>query len=116
MCVCVCVMTLLLKNKVIRQTAADFSLCFRDFQLTDLSEVVSFMSYRHFRSFFEVAAIFLHDELPHAPYAHVQAGMYMEHTVYASWRFSSLRYSRLQGSLLFCPDRSGGHDLLSRQS
>ena len=66
--VCVCV-----ESKFIRQTKRSCRF-FTDFQLTELSEVVSFTSYRPFRSFFEVAAILLHNELPRALYAHAQAG------------------------------------------
>ena len=61
--------------------ATDFLLGFRDFQLTLLSEVVSFTGYRPFCSFFELAAIFLYDELPRASYAHMQAGFCMECTI-----------------------------------
>ena len=79
-CVCVCVCGVYCsRTKFIRQT--DFSLRFHDFQLTELSGVVSFTSYRPFRSFFEVAAIFLHDELPRAQYTHAQPRFYMEHTI-----------------------------------
>ena len=80
-CVCVCVSVCVestaqeqtLYNKL--SVAADFSLRFQ------LTEVASFTSYRPFRSFFEVVAILLHDELPHAPYTHVQAGFCMECTI-----------------------------------
>ena len=43
--------------------AADCSLHFQDFQLTELSDVVSFMSYRSFRSSFAVATTFLNHVL-----------------------------------------------------
>ena len=75
MCVCVC-RVYCSRTKFIRQTIsvpADFSLRFQDFQLTKLSEVVSFTSSRPSRSFFEVAAILLHDKLLRAPYAHWRA-------------------------------------------
>ena len=74
-CVCVCVSVCvestaqeqILYNKL--SIAADFLIRFRDFQLTELSEVVSFTSNRPFRSLFEAAAIFLHDELPRTMYS-----------------------------------------------
>ena len=75
-CVCVCVASIAQEQSLYDKLsiAADFSLRFQDFQLTELSEVVSFTSYRPFRTFFEVATIFfLHDELPRARHVHAQA-------------------------------------------
>ena len=116
MCVCVCEESTAQEQSLYDKLsiAADFLLHFRDFQLTELSEVISFTSYRPFRSFFEVAAIFLHDELPHAPYAHAQAGFYMKRTI-SHMEFVELKDCRW---VPFCayilyPDRSGGRELLS---
>ena len=58
-----------------------FFAMFSKFPTTKLSEVISFTSYRSFRSFFDVVAFFLHDELLHVLYAHAQAGFCMEHTI-----------------------------------
>ena len=83
LCVCECVESTAQEQSLYDKLsiAADVSLHFQDFQLTELSEVVSFTSYRPFRSFFEVVAILFHNELPRAPYVHVQAGFYMECTI-----------------------------------
>ena len=78
--------------QVIRHIAVDFSL---RFQLTEVSEVVSFTSYRPFRSFFE------HDELPRASYTYARASriLYGVHHMTCGV-FSSSRYSRVEESLL----------------
>ena len=57
LCVCVCVCVCVCEESTAQEqslydklcTATDSSLEFRDFQLTELSEVLSFTSYRPFR-------------------------------------------------------------------
>ena len=72
-CVCVCVESTAQKQSLYDKLsiAVDFSLRFRDFQITKL------FSYRPFCSFFEVAAIFLHDELLCALYAYAHSDLHI---------------------------------------
>ena len=67
LCVCVCVYVCVCEESTalqhrfydeVRSIAPDCSLRFQDFQLTELSDVISFTSYRYFRSSSMIAANF----------------------------------------------------------
>ena len=89
--VCVCEESTALEHRFYNKVsiAADCLLRFQDFQLTELSDVVSFMSYRSFCSSLTVAAIFLNHILIRATtwshctasQAHMQGRFNMECTI-----------------------------------
>ena len=126
MCVYVCEESTALEHRFYDKVniAADCSLCFQDFQLTELSDIVSFMCYRSFHSSFTVAAIFLNHVLIQVtarcratpPLKRMHEGRFnMEYTI---CHMVFLEFALLIRGSLLCsftvslPDGKGGHTSL----